>query len=153
MTTIAWDGKTLAADRGSWSNGLHQAVRKVYRITAPDGRRFLVALAGDSAFAMQTLRWMRGEVEEAPKCLSDDATSDVAVVIDERRRVWRLNSRLIYIPYRDKIHAHGAGQEIALGAMMAGADAVKAIRITMQVSDYAARGVDWARFRTSQEGR
>lgn len=146
MTTIAWDGRTLAADKGSWSHGLHQAVKKVHRVTAPDGRRFLVALAGDSAFAMQVLRWMRGEIEDPGACLADDLSRDVAVVIDERRRVWRLNSRLIYIPYQGRIHAHGAGQEVALGAMMAGADAIKAIRITMAVSDYAARGVDWVRF-------
>ncbi len=144
MTTIAWDGETLAADRGSWSNGLHQAVRKAYRVTAPDGRRFLVALAGDGAFAMRVLRWMRGEIDHPGPCMAD---GDVAVVIDERRQVWRMNSRLIYVPYLGKVHAHGAGQEVALGAMMAGADAVKAIRITMQVSDYAARGVDCVRFR------
>lgn len=147
MTTIAWDGETLAADRGSWSNGMHQAVRKAHRVTAPDGRRFLVALAGDGAFAISVLRWMRGEVSDPGRCLDDDMTRDVAVVIDERRRVFRLNSRLLYVPYMGRIHTHGAGQEIALGAMMAGADAVKAIRITMQVSDYAARGVDCVRFR------
>ena len=145
MTTIAWDGTTLAADRGSWSGGLHQAVRKVHRIAAPDGRRFLVAVAGDAVFATQVLRWMRGGYHPS-QCLADDLSRDVAVVIDERRRIFRLSSRLVYVPYEGKLHAHGAGQEIALGALMAGADAVKAIRITMQVSDYAARGVDFVRF-------
>lgn len=144
MTTIAWDGTTLAADKGSWSGGLHQAVRKVHRITAPDGRRFLMAMAGDSVFATQVLRWMRGG-EHPGRCLDDDLNRDVAVVVDERRRVFRLSSRLIYVPYEGKLHAYGAGQEIALGALMAGADAVKAIRITMQVSDFAARGVDFVR--------
>lgn len=38
MTTIAWDGKTLAADKGSWSDGMHLAVQKVHKVTAPDGR-------------------------------------------------------------------------------------------------------------------
>lgn len=145
MTTIAFDGTTLAADKGSWSGGLHQAVRKVHRITAPDGRRFLMAMAGDPVFATQVLRWMRGG-NHPGQCLTDDLNRDVAVVIDERRRVFRLSSRLIYVPYEGKLHAHGAGQEIALGALMAGADAVKAIRITMQVSDFAARGVDFVRF-------
>lgn len=68
-------------------------------------------------------------------------------MIDDQRRIWRLNSRLIYMQYRSGVHAHGAGQEIALGALMAGADAVKAVRIAMAVSDYAARGVDWVRFK------
>ena len=147
MTTIAFDGETLAADRGSWSNGLHQAVRKAYRVTAPDGRRFLVALAGDGAFAMRVLCWMRGKIDHPGPCMAGDETRDVAVVIDERRQVWRMNSRLIYVPYLGKVHAHGAGQEVALGALMAGADAVRAIRITMQVSDYAARGIDAVRFK------
>lgn len=145
MTTIAWDGLTLAADKGSWSGGLHQAVRKVHRITAPDGRRFLVAMAGDAVFATQVLRWMRGG-DHPGQCLADDLNRDVAVVIDEKRRVFRLSSRLVYVPYEGKLHAHGAGQEIALGALMAGADAIKAIKIAMQVSDFAARGVDFVRF-------
>lgn len=145
MTTIAWDGRTLAADKGSWSGGFHQAVRKVHRVTAPDGRRFLVAMAGDSVFATLVLRWMRGG-DHPGTCLDDNKDRDVMVVVDERRRVWRLSSRLVYVPYEGKVHAHGAGQEIALGALMAGADSIKAVKITMVCSDYAARGVDFVRF-------
>lgn len=146
MTTIAWDGRTLAADRGAWSNGLHQPIRKVHRLISLDGRVFLVAFAGDGAFCADVLRWMRHEAPPPGPCLDEDKTRDCAVVIDDRRRVWRLNSRLIYMQHRSGVHVHGAGQEVALGALMAGADAIKAIRITMAVSDYAARGVDWVRF-------
>lgn len=147
MTTIAWDGETLAADRGSWSGGFHQDAKKVYRVTAPDGRVFLVALLGNAAFATDVLRWMMGGPHPG-QCLEADGEMDCAVVIDARRRVWRLAAhRLTYREYPGRLHSAGAGQEIALGAMMAGADAVKAIRITMQVSDYAARGVDCVRFR------
>lgn len=147
MTTIAFDGRTLAADRGSWSGGFHQHVKKVHRVTAPDGRRFLVALMGEGAFAVRVLRWMRGEIDHPGQCLKDNEDRDCAVVIDEQRRVWRLSaSRLEYVQYQGNLHSAGAGQEFAMGALMAGADAVKAVKITMQVSDYAARGVDWVRF-------
>ncbi len=147
MTTIAFDGVTLAADRGSWSGGFHQHVKKVHRVTAPDGRRFLVALMGEGAFAVRVLRWMRGEIDHPGACLKDNEERDCAVVIDERRRVWRLSAnRLEYVEYHGRIHSAGAGQEFAMGALMAGADAIKAIKITAQVSDYAARGVDWVRF-------
>jgi hypothetical protein len=145
MTTIAFDGRTLAADKGAWSNGLHQPAKKVHRITAPDGRRYLVAFSGDAIFCSDVLRWMLGG-EKPGKCLPDDEQRDCAVVIDEQRRIWRLSHRLIYYRMYGRVHSHGAGQEVALGALMAGADAVKAIRITMAVSDYAARGVDWVRF-------
>ncbi len=147
MTTIAWDGRTLAADKGSWSNGLHQPARKVFQITAPDRRRFLVAFAGDAAFCTQVLWWMQGKSGHPGACLPEDANRDCAVVIDEKRRIWRLNSRLLWYRLEGKVHANGAGQEVALGALMAGADAIRAIRITMAVSDYAARGVDWVRFK------
>lgn len=146
MTTIAWDGRTLAADKGAWSGGLHQAARKVHRVTAPDGRRFLVAFAGDVAFCAEVLRWMRGKGGQPGPCLADDLNRDCAVVIDEKLHIWRLSSRLIWVPCEGRVHSSGAGQEVALGALMAGAGAIKAIRITMAVSDYAARGVDWVRF-------
>jgi hypothetical protein len=146
MTTIAWDGRTLAADKASWSGGFHQPVRKVRRITAPDGRRFLVAGMGDASFATNVMRWMAGEIEHPGQPLADDLSRDCALVIDERRRIWRLSSRLVYQRYDGKIHAAGAGQEIALGALMAGADAIKAVRIAMKCSDYAGRGVNYVRF-------
>ena len=86
MTTIAWDGEMLAADRGSWSGGFHQDAKKVYRVTAPDGRVFLVALLGNAAFATDVLRWMMGGPHPG-QCLEADREMDCAVVIDARRRV------------------------------------------------------------------
>jgi hypothetical protein len=146
MTCIAWDSKILAADRGSWSGGFHQCAKKVHRVTAPDGRKFLVGLLGNAAFAADVLRWMQGGPPPGA-CLDVDKEQDCAIVIDEQRRVWRLSAgRLTYREYGRGVHSGGAGQEIAMGALMAGADARKAVRITMQVSDYAARGVDSVRF-------
>lgn len=146
MTTIAFDGMSLAADRGSWSGGFHQRAKKVHRVTAPDGRKFLAALLGNAAFASDVLRWIRGGPHPGA-CLDADKEYDCAVVVDERGRVWRLSAhRLTYREQSGRLHSAGAGQEIAMGALMAGADAVKAVRITMQVSDYAARGVDCVRF-------
>lgn len=147
MTTIAFDGVTLAADRGSWSGGFHQRAKKVHRVTAPDGRRFLVAMMGNAAFATDVLRWMRGG-QHPGQCLDADKEHDCAVVIDSNLRIWRLSGhRLTYREQAGPLHSGGAGQEIAMGALMAGADAIKAVKITMQVSDYAARGVDWVRFK------
>ena len=68
------------------------------------------------------------------------------MVIDEKRRVWMLNSRLVYVLHEGRLFTSGAGQEVAIGALMAGADSIQAIRITMKCCDYAARGVDWVKF-------
>lgn len=145
MTTIAWDGTTLAADRAAWSSGNKYRVRKVERITAPDGQRFLVAVCGDGTFAPHLLSWMRGGPHPGPYPEAGNFT--VAVVIDERLRVWRMNHLLRYSQVRERIHACGAGQDYAIGALEAGATARRAVQIAMKRSDYAGLGVDTVRFR------
>lgn len=150
MTTIAWDGTTLAADRCSWTgHGIRRRARKVFRVTSQDGRRFLVAFAGNAAFALAILDWMRGK-REAPffrDYVADGSPDDACCVcIDERRRVWVLNARLSWIPFPEKVFATGAGQEFAWGALEAGASARRAIEIAIKRSDYAGFGVDCVRF-------
>lgn len=149
MTTIAWDGNILAADSCSWSGGTRRRVRKVFKVTARDGGRYLVAFAGKGDFAMQVLRWMRGQGER-PNPLDFMTVGEVgeqcALVIDEKRRVWQLGCSLTYTPTTERIYAFGAGQDFAWGALEAGASAYAAVRIAMKRSDYAGLGVDVVSF-------
>ena len=149
MTTIAWDGKTLAADRCSWSSGARRGVRKVFRVTVPDGRRFLVAFAGDGTFALQVLAWMRGQRDRpnpADFCPLEKIDHQCALVIDERRRVWQLGNALHYSQMRERFYAYGGGQDFAWGALEAGASAKRAVEIAIKRSDYAGLGVDTVSF-------
>ena len=76
-----------------------------------------------------------------------DGTYTIAVVIDEQKRIWRMESDyLTYTQVLEKVHACGAGQDFAIGALEAGATAAEAIRITMKRSDLAGLGVDTVRF-------
>lgn len=149
MTTIAWDGKTLAADSCSWSGGARRRVRKVFKIKAVDGRVFLVAFAGSGEFASAVLAWMRGKRPE-PNPLtfmeSKDLANQCALVVDQNLKVWHLGNSLVYSPMRERIYAYGGGQDFAWGALEAGATAVQAIRIAIKRSDYAGLGVDTVRF-------
>lgn len=145
MTTIAWDGTTLAADRASWSGNSKYRVRKVHKVVAADGQKFLVAFAGDQAFANLVLRWMRGGPHPGAYPNSDEVT--IGVVIDEKHRVWRLDSqKLSYSQILERIHASGGGQDFAIGALEAGATAEQAIRIAIKRSDMAGLGVDSVKF-------
>ncbi|WP_416048950.1 hypothetical protein [Cupriavidus basilensis] len=147
MTTIAWDGTTLAADRCSWSGGVRRRVRKIYRVRAPGGRVFLVAFCGNGDFAMAILAWMRGGDRPDPAHFDVDKTSTCAVVIDERGGVWQLSGALSYgCRMRERVFAQGAGHEFAWGALEAGATARRAVLIAAKRSDYAALGVDCVRF-------
>jgi hypothetical protein len=133
MTTIAWDGETLAAE-----------------VQARDGQRFLVAFAGSGDFAHAVLAWMRG-THGRPNALefvkADDLQNQCALVIDEQRRIWQLSYQLVYTPSQErKVYAYGGGQEFAWGALEAGATAAQAVRIAIKRSDYAGLGVDTVRF-------
>lgn len=149
MTTIAWDGTTLAADCCSWSGAARRRVRKVFKVTAPDGSKYLVAFAGSGSFALAVLAWMQGKTEK-PRPLDflqpDQLENQCALVIDEQRRIWQLGNQLTYSQMREKIYGFGGGQEYAWGALEAGATAVQAIRIAIKRSDMAGLGVDWVRF-------
>lgn len=149
MTTIAFDGKTLAADACSWSGGARRKVRKVFKIKAADGRRFLVAFAGNGSFALAVLAWMQGK-RDRPNPLDflkpDELANQCALVIDEKHRVWQLGSDLFYSPMRERVYAFGGGQDFAWGALEAGATARQAVAIAMKRSDYAGLGIDSVRF-------
>ena len=147
MTTIAWDGMTLAGDRCSWSSGVRRTVKKVHKVTAPDGRRYLVGFTGDGDFCMAVLAWMKGEGERpAYADFGVDAANQFAVVIDEEMKVWALSANLKYSRFYEQRMAYGAGQDMAWGALEAGADAKTAIQIVARRSDYAGLGVDCVRF-------
>lgn len=119
-------------------------VRKVEKIKTKDGRRLLVALCGDSGFASAALHWMKSG--DHPGAYPSQETLTLAVVIDEQLRVWRLDTNLRYTRVMESKHACGAGQDFAIGAMMAGATAKRAIQIAIERSEYAGFGVDCVRF-------
>jgi ATP-dependent protease HslVU (ClpYQ) peptidase subunit len=149
MTTIAWDGKALAADRCSWSGGARRSVRKVFRITRPDGAPALVAFAGSGDFATKLLDWLRVG-GDAPNwrdfVKEDDRDRQCAVLVDSDHRVWQISYQLVWLEYEEPFYAYGAGQEFAWGALEAGASAERAVQIAEKRSDYAGLGVDVVSF-------
>lgn len=149
MTTIAWDGKTLAADQCSWSGGTRRRTKKVFKIRTKQGRVLLVAFAGTQSFCLQVLAWMKGDgprPNPSDYWGRDDIDRQCAVVIDEKRRVWSLSNDLFWNQMKERKFANGSGQEMAWGALEAGATAAQAIRIVMKRSDYAGLGVDTVSF-------
>lgn len=154
MTTIAWDGKTLAADQCSWSGSVRRKVRKVFKIQSKERGTLLVALAGPSAFCTLVVNWMRGEGERPNPddfFTKTDINCQCAVVIDSDRRIWSLGNSLHWEPMAETIYANGAGQEFAWGALEAGATAVQAVEIAAKRSDYAGFGIDTVTFDDESE--
>lgn len=149
MTTIAWDGKTLAADQCSWSGGVRRRVRKVFKIQQANGDHLLVALAGDAAFCMAVLAWLRGDGERPnPRdyWAIDEMRRTCAVTVQPSGKVCCLSNSLMWEEFDERVFANGAGHEFAWGALEAGATAVRAVEIALLRSDYAGFGVDAVTF-------
>lgn len=152
MTTIAFDGKTLAVDRGSWKNNFVWSVtRKLFgpfeisepaadRLGMPRGATVVYAAAGTAAEAPLVATWLfsGGGMPD----LNDKEMSRGIVVWVEGRSGGFLTSLLTLEPIDRYPIADGGGFEIALGAMLAGASAVRAVELTIERTGWAAGGVD-----------
>jgi len=139
MTTIAWDGKILAADRlgqiGDWK---FDDGPKIHRLSG--GRHF--AAAGQCAIGERVRQWA-DTGRDKPVLKEGDAFSGILVTSDGD--AYLLEYALL--PMRiQPLFAIGRGAQFALGAMAAGADAVQAIEIANRLCVHSGFGVNWVRF-------
>lgn len=141
MTTIAWDGITLAADRMGKSDGGCFSICKIRKCA--DGR--LIGGAGLAGAVTAYLDWLeltdRGPIP-AFQLLDDDCVHALEIMHDGR--VFR-HERFASFQVLDKLIAVGSGSSFALGAMHAGACAKKAILITSNLHSGTGMGVDTLR--------
>lgn len=138
MTVIAWDGKTLAADKMACSQGYGYTVTKVHRLR--DGS--LVALSGDGDHAMALLAWLNAAQNPAayPGEQKDNDTSAFVVRPD--------GAAVSYgkTPYpqviEDPLYAMGHGRDFALAAMHCGKTAREAVELTCRLDVFCGNGID-----------
>ncbi len=121
MTTVAWDGCTLAADTRITEGTLIQRGQKLFRLS--DGRLF--AGAGDLESIHVVVEYLESETDDKP----DGLENFTALLIDTDGRAWRLESRLVPMPVLEPYAAIGSGQPYALMAMELGRSAREAVEL------------------------
>ena len=125
MTTIAWDGKTLAADtRSTWGGTpVDGSCRKIFKAVHPQGR-LLVGCAGIGQECRAVWLWLTGQQSEVPQ------TTDIRIMaVDQTGFVFVGSVPGQWAEVGRRPWAIGSGCDYALGAMQAGANAVKAVQI------------------------
>lgn len=143
MTIVAWDGKTLAADRmTSYGNTpVRRDLPKVFRVRRPgDGRVFLYGACGSSADTYAYWQWLLG------KCAQPTFKDLGILMVDDTRQVWVCDERLMWEPHCAQTWGIGSGVDYALGAMAAGASAREAVLIASRLCNTCGMGVDVVRF-------
>lgn len=123
MTTIAFDGATLAGDTKIADECTLSYARKVFVLN-----RGAVGVAGDFARANEFVAWLRkwerGVVSDPPKELTDVG----AMYVNHKGEIYEFEESAI--PYRilRAKHAIGSGAQAAMALMLSGYSAAGAVR-------------------------
>lgn len=135
MTTIAWDGKSLAADK---QVGDGWTLSKIWKLK--DGSLF--SGCGYYDHLAEVADWLNhgGKTEKKPWLPNEQESS--FIWIDAKGTChWLTYPYLRPIKFSEKIVAVGSGGAYALGAMRAGADAKRAIEIASEYDPATGKGV------------
>lgn len=138
MTVIAWDGKTLAADKLANFGGLSRTVTKIRRIGD-----LLVAASGTTWGAAEAFAWVeRGRKPEDFPAVLRDKDDWVPLLVVEAGRIWLYERGPHRTEVEDRLFAMGNGRDFALAAMYLKADARMAVEVASHFCPDCGLGVD-----------
>lgn len=139
MTCIAWDGKTLAADKLACFGATRHTVTKIYR----HGRE-LLGVTGNLSVGLEMLEWYRNGAEPNlfPSSNKDPDKGCSMVLIKSDGTAWKYESGPYAFRLEGLFCAFGSGDESALIAMECGKSAREAVEIASKYNINCGNGVD-----------
>lgn len=135
MTTVAWDGTTMAADSlGNFCGRRVQVwkVRRVY-LPGPPGSFVLVGYAGNEAVGEAMIEWIAGgrDASQRPRLQDEDAMSCHVLEVDPHGTCW-LHTKGGRSRITDRFLAVGSGSDYATAAMALGKTAEEAVELAIR---------------------
>jgi ATP-dependent protease HslVU (ClpYQ) peptidase subunit len=140
MTVIAWDGKTLAADKQCTSSGYATAVTKIFRVN--DG---LVGFAGSPTHGMALLDWIKAgrNLDTWPASRDPGSTADILFINNEGKIFEYSGTGGPYPePCEESFIAMGSGRDYALAALYLGHGARRAVEVACALDVFCGKGID-----------
>lgn len=141
MTVIAWDGKTLAADKRMGCNGYPATTTKIFRTL--DGA--LMGGCGESDMVAVLRQWYANGADPAayPSNRNSDGTSRARLlVIKPDGLVMTYANEPVPVRIEDTMFAIGSGGDFALAAMHLGHDARRAVEVACALDSDCGNGID-----------
>jgi len=134
VTTIAWDGKTLASDTLCVNGHIRSGfVTKIVR--GPTGE--LAGAAGHAGFNRAFCDWIAGgRAGNPPETKETDDARDYGFVVLLDGKIEQHEIEGVNTIMADKF-AVGSGRNLALGAMEAGATAEEAVKVAIARDCYS----------------
>jgi len=139
MTVIAWDGKTLAADRLMTNGHMRSTGTKIVRHDD-----HLLGIFGNMSMGMQLLNWFEnGQViEEFPIDNKSDEYRAGLVMVKPDGSIWQYEDTPFPMKIEDCFTAFGSGSEGALIAMECGCNARQAVELVSKYNITCGNGID-----------
>lgn len=137
MTCIAWDGKTLAADKLMLHGATRKTTTKIHRHGVE-----LLAVAGDISIGVSMRNWYTSgaDPEKFPKRSAEGNAS--LMVIRADRTAWRYEDTPVPFQCEGRFCAWGSGDESAMIAMACGKTAREAVLLVAEYNNGCGNGVD-----------
>ena len=137
MTTIAWDGKTLAADRMACiGNTKNTCISKIH--TLKEGG--YAAAAGHAGAGALVFQWLDKGAMADDYPLSDPELCTVIVITKDGQILQFDGSAPVKL--EAPFYAIGSGRDFALAAMHLGKSAKEAVEISSELDQSTGNGVD-----------
>ena len=146
MTVIVWDGITLATDRQLTNNGYKREERKIH--CSADGREILM-FCGAVDFGNELMLWYNeGRHKESwPEFQLNEDRWCTLVIGRQDGSVVCVYQQPVMIPVRSaRTWGEQTARDVALGAMLMGACATKAIEVANSCCIACGFGYDAVRF-------
>ena len=139
MTVIAWDGKTLAADKQATSCGLAMTTTKIRQIE--DGS--VAAYTGDQDSGEVILQWYEDGADPMLWPVVQQTSKGWARLIVADAKGCRVyDRRPIAVEVEDSFAAGGSGRDFAVAALHCGKSAREAVETASLYSIDCGKGMD-----------
>jgi ATP-dependent protease HslVU (ClpYQ) peptidase subunit len=136
MTTIAWDGKTLAGDKQTTMGNTPVLTTKVFSLGG-----VLIGACGNTCDCQAFVKWAKEGSDDRP-----DFTDFTGMVIHPDGTINLYDEEPNITTFSRDKWAIGSGARFALGAMAHGATAAEAVEIASQLDVYTGLGIDTVSF-------
>ena len=139
MSVLAWDGKTLAADKRASYGSLILTTTKIFRLCG-----CLCGYTGDADTGGEVLDWFRlGALpSDFPARQRESDRFATLVVVQTGGAVVKYERTPFPVRLEDRLIASGSGRDFALMAMRLGKTASEAVELTMEFDSGCGNGVD-----------
>ena len=136
MTIVAWDGKTLAADKRMISSGLMRTCRKIWEYNGN-----LIAITGDWDAGAELIAWFNAGAD--PAKFPEAGRKDTAtLIVINTGCVWQYNAGPYGVLLECKQCAFGSGRDYAEAALYLGKTAYEAVEVACHFESSCGGGID-----------